>query len=129
MTTDRIILPSEKFRLEEINLPEQLATSLAGREITVEILPEEPPLTRRLNLNNLPDALPVLIDEEGTAWNDHFPVRVLYTDTGGRVWRLPRHWLTGDTSPVIDASRYKVTDELCWLEIWNPPTWSGHCAT
>ena len=80
MTTRQIILPSEKFRLEEINLPEELATSLAGQEVSVDVLPEEPPMTRRLNLNNLPDGLPVLIDEEGVAWNAYSPPRVLYTD-------------------------------------------------
>ena len=116
MTTKQIILPSEKFRLEEINLPEELATSLAGREITVDVLPEEPPLTRRFDLNDLPDGLPILIDEEGVAWNAYSPPRVLYTDAGGRVWRLPRHWLSDGVSPVVDASRYEVTDELCWHE-------------
>ena len=122
MTTKQIILPSEKFRLEEINMPDQLATSLAGQEVSVDVLPEEPPLTRRFDLNNLPDGLPILIDEDGVAWNAYSPARVLYTDTGGRVWRLPRHWLSGGVSPVIDASRYEVTDELCWHEIWCPPT-------
>ena len=122
MTTKQIILPSEKFRLEEINLPEELATSLAGQEVTVDVLPEEPPLIRRFDLNNLPDGLPILIDEEGVAWNAYSPPRVFYADTGGRVWRLPRHWLSGGVSPVVDASRYEVTDELCWLEIWCPPT-------
>ena len=122
MTTKQIILPSEKFRLEEINLPEELATSLAGREITVDVLPEEPPLTRRLDLNDPPDGLPILIDEEGVAWNAYSPPRVLYTDVDGRVWRLPRHWLSGGVSPVVDASRYEVADELCWHEIWCPPT-------
>ena len=122
MTTKQIILPSEKFRLEEINLPEELATSLAGQEVSVDVLPEEPPLTRRFDLNNLPDGVPILIDENGVAWNAYSPPRVLYTDTGGRVWRLPRHWLSGGVSPVIETSRYEVTNELCWHEIWCPPT-------
>jgi hypothetical protein len=127
MTTRQINLPSERFRLEEINLPEELATSLAGREVSVEILPEEPPLTRRLDLNDLPDGLPILIDEEGVAWNAYSPPRVLYTDAGGRAWRLPRHWLSGGASPVIETSRYEVTNELCWHEIWCPPTWWDLC--
>ncbi len=66
--------------------------------------------------------LPILIDEDGVAWNAYSPARVLYTDTGGRVWRLPRHWLSGGASPVIETSQYEVTHELCWLEVWCPPT-------
>ena len=111
MTTKQIILPSEKFRLEEINMPEELATTLAGQAVTVDVLPEAPPVTLRLNLNDLPDGLPFLIDEDGIAWNAYWPARVLYTDAGGRVWRLPRHWLSDGVSPVIEASRYEVTHD------------------
>jgi hypothetical protein len=71
--------------------------------------------------------LPILIDDNDVAWNAYSPPRVLYTDTGGRMWRLPRHWLSGGVSPVVDASRYEVTDELCWHEIWCPPTWWDLC--
>jgi hypothetical protein len=117
------MLPCEKFRLEEINMPEELAAALAGKTISVEVLPDEPPLTRRLDLNDPPDGLPMLIDEDGVAWNDYWPVRVLFTDPDGRVWRLPRHWLSGGVSPVNEASRYAITHESSWLEGWCPPTW------
>jgi len=127
MTTEQIILPSDNFRLEEINLPEELATSLAGREITVDVLPEEPPLTCRLDLNKLPDGLPISIDDNDVAWNAYSPPRVLYTDAGGRAWRLPRHRLSDGVTSVVDASRYEVTDKLCWHEIWCPPTWWDLC--
>ena len=50
------------------------------------------------------------------------PVWVLYTDAGGRAWRLPRHWLSGGVSPVIEASRYEATHEARWVESWYPPT-------
>ena len=118
-----LTLPSDRFRLEEINMPEELAASLAGHTVTVEVFPEEPPMARRLDLNDLPDCLPFLVDEEGVAWNDHCPVRVLYTDSDGLVWRLPRHWLSGGVCPVIEASRYEVVHKSGWVETWCPPTW------
>jgi hypothetical protein len=120
-----LALPSDCFRLEEINMPEDLAAALAGKTIPVEVLPEEPPLARRLDLSQVPDGLPMLIDEDGVARNDYWPVRVIYTDADGRVWRLPRHWLSGGVSPVIAASRYEVTHGSSWLERWCPPTWWG----
>ena len=115
-STLQLALPNEKFRLEEINVPEDLAAALAGRTVAVEVLPEEPPMTRRLDLHNLPKGLPILIDPEGAAWNDYWPIRVLYRDAGGRAWRLPRHWLSEGVSPVVEASRYEVTQELSWFE-------------
>ena len=56
--TQQLTLPSERFRLEEINLPEDLAATLAGRIVAVEVLPEEPAMTRRLDLHNPPEGLP-----------------------------------------------------------------------
>ena len=124
MTSARkFILPSEKFRLEEINMPEELASALAGQAVDAEVHPEAPAGTRRLDLDSLPDGLPFLVGDDGTAWNGHWPARVLYTDEGGRTWRLPRHWLTEVVSPAIDASRYEVTNESRWHEFWCPPTW------
>jgi hypothetical protein len=122
-TTQQLTLPNDKFRLEEINMPEELAASLAGRMVTVEVFPEEPLKARRIDLNNLPDGLPVLVDKDCVAWNDYWPVRVLYTDSDGRMWRFPRHWLSDGVSPVIGASRYEVTHESSWVESWCPPTW------
>jgi hypothetical protein len=51
----RIVLPSERFRLEEINMPKELASALAGQAADVEVLPEAPGATRRLDLDDLPD--------------------------------------------------------------------------
>jgi len=28
---------------------------------------------------------------------------------------------------VVEASRYEVTHELCWVEVWCPPTWWDLC--
>ena len=125
--TRQIMLPNEKFRLEEINLPEELSAKLAGQTVRVEVLPEEPAMTRRFDLHDPPAGLPILLDPHGVAWNDYWPARVLYTDAGGRAWRLPRHWLSGGVSPVIEASRYEVTHEASWLERWCPPTWWDMC--
>jgi hypothetical protein len=119
----RIALPSEKFRLEEINMPEELASALAGQAVDIVVFPEAPAGTRLLDPDGLPDGLPFLFGGDGTAWNGCWPARLLYTDASGRTWRLPRHWLTEGVSPVIDASRYKVTHKMTWLEGWCPPTW------
>jgi hypothetical protein len=121
--TCKIVLPSERFRLEEINMPEDLACALAGQAVDVEAHPETPTETLRLDLDDLPDGLPFFVGDDGIAWNGDWPARVVYTDAGGRTWRLPRHWLTEGVSPVIDASRYEVTHESSWLESWCPPTW------
>ena len=82
----------------------------------IEVFPEAPAGTRLLDLDGLPDSLPFLIGDGGIAWNGHWPARVVYTDAGGRTWRLPRHWLTEGVSPVIEASRYEVTHESRWHE-------------
>ncbi len=50
-TTWRFTLPNEKFRLEEINMPEELTASLAGRTVAIQVLPEVPPMTRRIDLS------------------------------------------------------------------------------
>jgi hypothetical protein len=121
--TQRLVLPSDKFRLEEINMPEKMAASLAGQTVVVEVLPEEQRATICLDHDRPPDGLPILIDECGIAWNAHWPARVLYTDASGRAWRLPRHWLTGGVSPVVEASRYEARNEERWVESWYPPTW------
>ncbi len=121
--TRQFTLPAEKFRLEEINMPEELAASLAGRTVPVEVLPEVPSRTLRIDLDNPPAVgVSVLVDDDGTAWNDDWPARVLYADTDGREWRLPRHWLSDGVSPVIPASRYLVAESSRWTETWVPPT-------
>ncbi len=121
-STRQIKLPNEKFRLEEINMPENLASVLAGRIVDVEVLPEVLPFTRRLDLRSGPERLPILIDKDGVAWNDHWPMRVVYKDPDGRLWRLPRHWMSAGVSPIIEASKYEVTHESRRLESFFPPT-------
>ena len=46
-------------------MPEDLAATLAGQTVAVEVLPEEPPATRRLDLDDPPAGLPMLIDLRG----------------------------------------------------------------
>jgi hypothetical protein len=121
-TTCKIVLPGERFKLEEINVPEELASALAGQAVIVQARPEAPAGTLRLDVEGLPDGLPCVVGDDGIAWNGDWPARVLYTDASGRTWRLPRHWLTEGVSPVIEASLYKVMQESGWLESWCPPT-------
>ena len=120
---NELTLPSDCFRLEEINLPEELASALAGQAVDAEVLPEAPAGTLRLDLNDLPDGMPFLIGDDGIAWNGYWPARVLYTGADSRVWRSPWHWLKEGVSPVIEASCYKVTHKSSWPEGWCPPTW------
>jgi hypothetical protein len=119
----QLALPSDSFRLEEINLPEELSARLAGQTVAVEVLPEEPATTRRFDFDDIPIGMPMLLDPDGLPWNAFWAPRVLYTDADGRTWRLPRHWLSGGVSPVIEASRYEVMHKSGWLETWCPPTW------
>jgi len=105
-------------------MPEEVAPALAGQAVDAEVHPEVPAGTLRLlNLNALPDGLPFLDGDDGIVWNGYWPARVLYTDASGRTWRLPRHWLSGGVSPIIEASRYEATHRSGWLETWCPPTW------
>lgn len=123
-TMQQLALPNDKFRLEEINMPEELAAGLAGQTVTVDVFPEEAPgLRLHRDPNDLPGGVPMLIDMDHVGLIDVWPVRVLYTDSDGRVWRVPRHWLCYGVSPVIDASRSAITQESSWLESWCPPTW------
>ena len=41
-----ITLPSEKYRLEEVNLSGQMAEGLAGKTVPIEIVPEVMAMTR-----------------------------------------------------------------------------------
>lgn len=78
-STQQFILPDDRFRLEEINMPEELAAALVGRTVAVLVLPEVPPRTLRIDLNNPPEVrVSVTVDDDGTAWNDYWPVRVLF---------------------------------------------------
>lgn len=133
-TLRKLALPTEAFRLEERNLPADLARSLAGRTVTVRVLPEETARTRCVKLAEVKQSkidssealggYPLLVDPEGNFWNDWRPVRVLFTDTEGREWRLPRRWLPElpqSSEPPLDAF-YNVSDEIVFTETMYPPT-------
>ena len=104
-------------------MPDELASSLAGQAVDVEVHSEAPAGTCRLDLDELPEGLPFVVGDDGIASNGYWPARVFYTDGAGRTWRLPRHWLTEGVSPVIEASRHGATQKSGWLEGWCPPTW------
>lgn len=111
-----LTLLKDAFRLEERNLP----GDLAGRTVTVQVLPEEAALTRRAE----PEDYPLLIDPQGNYWNDFRPLRVLFTDSEGREWRLPRRWLPESpvsTEPLLEGF-YNVSEEIVFAETLNLPT-------
>jgi len=114
----KLILPAQAFRLQEANLPAQLASSLAGREVTVQIFPEEAAGIRRVERGTESS---FWMDPEGNCWNDYHPVRVLYTDSEGRAWHFPRKWLNTNGEPLLDAS-CPVTRRMIWREKMNLPT-------
>ena len=118
--TRELTLPRDAFRLEERNLPASLARDLAGQAVTVQVLPEEAVCTRRVE----PEDYPLLIDPEGKYWNDWRPLRVLFTDSAGREWRLPRAWLP--ESPVSTEAPIEayceVSQETVFAEIMNLPS-------
>lgn len=100
----RITLPKETYRLEEINLPPHVVSALAGKAITVEVAPEQETGTRQFDKAKLPQELPLLIDPQGIAWNDYWPMRVSFSDPQGGKWRVPRHWLTQGLAPIREEA-------------------------
>ena len=120
---EEISFSNDVNQLEEINLPPDLAASLAGQCLTVEVLPEEEPRTRR----PVPDEdWLIIVDAKGNIWNVYRPMQLFYTDAQGRVWRLPRHWLAGAVpcaGPQPDAC-YEVTREHVFSEtVILPSVW------
>lgn len=114
-------LPKDRFRLEEINLPAGIAQSLAGRTVTVRILPQEEAGTRRVEP---PYDYSVLIDKEGNCWNDWHPLRIIYTDGDGQLWNLPRRWLPEfqtKIEPFLEPS-YRALQEASFQEVLQLPT-------
>jgi hypothetical protein len=109
--------PDELSLLEEINLPEELAVSLLGQTIPVDIVPEEQAATRQVG----PDAYPQLIASDGALWNCDRPMEVSFRDFQGGVWRIPRHWIAGD-APVERHISYNVTREYVFYERMVFPT-------
>jgi hypothetical protein len=113
-------LPDDPFLLEEVNLPDEMTRTLAGKTVTVQVFPEEEPGTRRVE----PDDYPLLIDPEGNFWNDYRPLRALYTGEDGRVWRLPRRWVPGQPASVEPAVApgSTVSQEIAFTESFQLPT-------
>ena len=116
-----IALPSEKYRLEEINLSGQLVESLAGKTVPIEIVPEVMPMTRQFEANECPTEGSFWIDRDGKRWNDYCPARVDFTDPEGRRWHLPRHWLTTGGTPLKEEAPYQVTQDVVWAETLHLP--------
>jgi hypothetical protein len=113
-------LPDDPLLLEEINLPEEMVQTLAGKTVFVEVFDEEESGTRQVE----PDDYPLLIDRDGKYWNDYRPLRALYTGADGRVWRVPRRWLPGwpaNVEPAI-GSESGVSRELAFTEAFQMPT-------
>ena len=68
----KIVLPGERLRLEEINMPDELASVLAGQAVDAEALPEARAGTLRFDINDLPDSLPFLVGDDGILWNPDY---------------------------------------------------------
>ena len=112
--------PEERCLLEEANLPGSLIDRIGGQYIPVETHPEEAAATRRVE----PNDFPLLIDPKGNYWNDYRPIRVLYTDGQGQVWRFPRRWLPmlqPVTEPCLESIE-TVWQEASFSETLNLPT-------
>src|SRR5262249_22526398 len=89
--TGCIRFPNSATLLEEVNLPPKVVRSVIGRTVTVEILPEENAMSRRVDVKNVgPDDSPFLIDDSGACWVDYRPVRVRFADEKCRIWRARR---------------------------------------
>src|ERR1700686_2418659 len=84
--------PEELSLLEEINLPDELAETLLGKTVPVDIVAEEQAATRQVETTTPP----YLIAPDGTRWNCYTPIQVSFSDSQGRVWSIPRHWVTND---------------------------------
>jgi hypothetical protein len=113
-------VPEQKFLLEEANLPANVIERIAGQSVFVETCPEEPPATRRVQ----PDDFPFLMDRVGNYWNAFRPIRVLFTDQQGQVWRFPRRWLPM-LRPIAEPcqdSTGTVWQEATFSETLNLPT-------
>ena len=117
-----ITLPSEKYRLEEINLSVHLAESLTGKTVPIEIVPEVMAMTRQFEGNAPPAEGSYWIDPDGKMWNDYSPARVHFTDPEGRKWHLPRHWLTTGGATLKEEAPYQVTQNLVWAETLHLPS-------
>jgi hypothetical protein len=115
--TKEFRFPEELLLLHEINLPDELAETLVGKTVPVEIVPEEQAATRQVER----DEYPQLIAPDGTFWNCERPMQVSFRDASGGVWRIPRHWITRDI-PFERHVCYNVTREHVFSELMVFPT-------
>ena len=120
--TGCIQFPNSTTLLEEVNLPPKVVRSVIGRTVTIEILPQEKAMSRRVDVKNVgPDDSPFLIDDDGACWIDYRPVRVRFTYQDGRVWRVPRSW--ADRVPDGSSNlRLPVSNDFVLTETLNLPT-------
>ena len=114
-----LLLPKEIFRLEEANLPTDLALSLAGKTVEVRIEPAEAAGTRHVERDDHPQ----LIYPDGSCWNDWRPLRAFFTDKDGHQWRFPRRWLPDwpVSSEASLAGFEDVANQFVFRETMNPP--------
>jgi len=113
-----IQLPSEGYRLEEINLPSDLAASLAGQTIEARLYPEQKPFTRKVDYTETP----ALLDRDGVLWNAWRPAMLRFSDDQGRVWNLPRHWQHScdiEPSSEIVYQKAKIIETLHLPSEWD----------
>jgi len=109
--------PEELSLLEEINLPTELAVTLLGKTIPVEVTLEALERTHKIEGPNYR----WLTDPDGTSWNSYSPMLVSFRDSEGKAWRIPRHWVNGD-APVENHVCYNVTREYVFSEFMVFPT-------
>ena len=115
--TKEFRFPEELSQLQEINLPDELAETLLGKTVPVEIVPQEQAATRRVER----DEYPQLMAPDGTLWNCERPMQVSFRDANAGVWRIPRHWITCDV-PFERHVCYNVTREHVFSELMVFPT-------
>jgi len=122
----RIELPGQPYRLQEINMPADLAEQLAGQTVDVEVLPEEQAMTRKLPDRGqaaLAAGGSVLLAPDGAVWNDYHPTRLIYRDNQDREWNLPRHWLpTHNSAEPVAESASSVFKECRFIETVHLPS-------
>jgi hypothetical protein len=114
------LAPDQESLLEEANLSADLVDRITRQSVLAEAYPEELPATRRVE----PEDCPLLIDSDGNYWNDYRPIRVLYTDGQGQVWRFPRRWLPmfqPIAEPFLESIE-TVWQEATFNETLNLPT-------
>jgi hypothetical protein len=115
----QLTLPKSVLLLEEVNLPADLARSLAGQSVVVKILAEESYAFRER-----PDRKDYLLARgDGDYWNAYQPTRVLFKDADGRSWCLPRSWLgTAHWESQVDWSCSDIEGTATLIEGVNLPS-------